>query len=256
MLAGRSLATPLSDLPAGLPLIGRTPELACLAAALADVRACHGRLLTVVGEAGVGKSRLLAEVAAVAERAGDRVLVGRAWEPEQVLPFAPWVDAFRSGRVPDDLPILEGLLPRWRGELTRLMPEISSAAPPVDSTDHRTLFEAVGALLARLAERQPVVLLLEDLHWADDMSVRLLAFVARRLDTWRLLVVATAREEELVDAPSARRALDDLVAGGRSQQLRVGPLSEPETHTLVRQLAGTRCDSATLARLAAKAGHQ
>ncbi len=252
MLAGHSIATPLSDLPAALPLIGRAPELACLAAALADVRAGHGRLFTVVGEAGVGKTRLLAEVAAVAERDGDRVLVGRAWEPEQVLPFAPWVDAFRSGRVPDDLPVLEGLLPRWRGELTRLIPEISSAAPPVDSTDHRTLFEAVGALLARLAERQPLVLLLEDLHWADDMSVRLLAFVARRLHAWRLLVVATAREEELIDAPSARRTLDDLVAGGHSQQLRLGPLSEPETHTLVRQLAGTRFDSAALARLAAQ----
>ena len=82
----------------------------------------------MVGEAGVGKSRLLAEVAAAAERDGDRVLVGRAWEPEQVLPFAPWVDAFRGGRVPDDLPILEGLLPRWRGELTRLIPEVSSAS--------------------------------------------------------------------------------------------------------------------------------
>ena len=128
----------------GAPADRPRAELACLAAALADVRAGHGRLLTVVGEAGVGKSRLLAEVAAAAgtrRRSGAR---RPRLEPEQVLPFAPWVDAFRSGRVPDDLPILEGLLPRWRGELTRLIPEISSAAPPVDSTDHRTLFEAVG----------------------------------------------------------------------------------------------------------------
>ena len=139
--AGRSLAAPLSYLPAAPLLVGREPELARLAAVLADVRAGRGRLVTVVGEAGVGKSRLLAEVAAAAERAGTRVLLGRAWEPEQILPFAPWVEAFRGARIADDRPLLDGLLPVWRGgwpaSYPRWGPRLRRRTPPITGASSR-----------------------------------------------------------------------------------------------------------------------
>ena len=86
----------------------------------------HGQVVAVIGEAGVGKSRLLAEVAAEAVARGGRVLVGRCHEAEQILPFAPWVDAFRTGHVDRDTEAIEGLNPPWRTELARLLPELGA----------------------------------------------------------------------------------------------------------------------------------
>ena len=89
-----------------------------------------------------------------------------------------------------------------RRELGRLLPEAEpgdggSAAPP----EYMKLFEGVGLLLGHVTARQPTVLILEDVHWADEMSVRLLAFIGRRLKGWRLLLLVTARAEDLVEAP-------------------------------------------------------
>ena len=74
----------------------------------------HGQVVAVIGEAGIGKSRLLAEVAAETVARGGRVLVGRCYEAEQVLPFAPWVDALRAGHVDSEKEALEGLNPGGR----------------------------------------------------------------------------------------------------------------------------------------------
>src|SRR4029453_13003729 len=94
-----------------------------------------------------------------------------------------------------------GLPAAMRCEVGRLLPEFGSgegdAVPP---PDYLMLFEAVSVLLKHVADRQVVFVILEDLHWADEMSVRLLAFIGRRLHAWQLLLVATAREEDLVDA--------------------------------------------------------
>ena len=67
----------------------------------------------------------------------------------------------------------------------------------------------MGLLLGHVADRQPTVLILEDLHWADEMTIRLLAFIGRRLEAWRLLLMVTAREEDLVEAPMLQRTLGE-----------------------------------------------
>ena len=90
---------PEETLPRELPLVGREAEIRRLREALTEAWEGHGQVVAVIGEAGVGKSRLLAEVAAEAVARGGRVLVGRCYEAEQILPFAPWVDALRAGRV-------------------------------------------------------------------------------------------------------------------------------------------------------------
>jgi len=233
--------TPASDdtLPRELPLVGRATEIGRLREVLNRAWEGHGQVAALIGEAGVGKSRLLAELAAEAVALGGRVLVGRCYEAEQILPFAAWVDALRAGRVDADKDFLEGLNPLWRPELARLLPElgVSGHRPGQSPVDYRHLFESVAQLVRHLVLHQPVVLILEDLHWGDEMSLRLLSFIGRRLQTWPLLVVGTAREEDLPGAPILRRTLEDLARDKHLVELRLAPLSKEETLTLVRTLA-------------------
>jgi DNA-binding SARP family transcriptional activator/predicted ATPase len=238
-------------LPREHVLVGREAEMARLRESLGDAWAGRGRVVGVIGEAGVGKTRLVAEIAAEAAGRGARVLLGRCYEAEQLLPFASWVDAFRAGHVGGDgqVPRSPGAL--WRTELARLLPELAPPGqePPPGPVDYRQLFESVAQLLRLLIRQHPVVLILEDLHWGDEMSLRLLSFVGRRLATWPILVVATAREEEMAGAPILRRTLDDLSRDQGLVEVRLPPLGKPDTLTLVRNLAGQESGDAGLAQL-------
>src|SRR5262249_56111721 len=98
--------------------------------------------------------------------------------------------------------------------------------------DPRYPFEAIGELLTRLARREPLIVVLEDVHWADEMSVRLLAFLGRRLNNAPLVVVATIREEDLADLALLRQSLDELDEHGELMRLSVPPLSRSDTAAL------------------------
>src|SRR5262249_58992150 len=121
-------------------------------------------------------------LASQAEACGVRILLGRSYQTEQVLAFGPWVDALRSGRVVAEVEVFGGLAPLWRAELARLLPqlEVEGAEPAAHPPDHLLLFEAATELVRSLAAKEAVVVVLEDVHWADEMSLRLMAFPARR----------------------------------------------------------------------------
>ena len=233
---------------AGTSLIGRAAEMERLRAELEVALTGAGRVTAVIGEAGVGKSRLAAELAADAAGRGVIVLFGRSYESEQILPFGPWVDAVRTGRVADDRDLLMRLGGTLRSELARLLPEIGDV-PSGGATDARLVFESVTQLINHLAARQPVLLVLEDLHWADAMSARLLAFAGRQFVDRPAMILVTAREEEMSEAPTLRQAMDDLQRDGRLATLALRPLSRPDTLALVRALARLS-DEGALARLA------
>ena len=234
-------------------LVGRSQEMENLCGQLAGASSAKGRVVAVLGEAGIGKSRLVGELADRAARRDMAVLIGRSYESEQILPFGPWVAALRAGRLADDAGLLSGLAPGLRPELARLLPEIGTgAAPEAAATDVRLIFESVTQLITLLTERQPLLCVLEDLHWADEMSVRLVAFVGRRLVQQPVLLVVTARDEELADAPALRQALDDLRREERLTSLTLGPLSREETQRLVRTV-GRSGDEDALDRLADQA---
>ena len=230
-----------------IELVGRVEEMGRLRAELDEARAGAGRVVVVIGEAGIGKTRLVAELATDAARLGTRVLLGRSYQSEQILPFGPWVDAMRVGRLTEDADLLARLVPALRLELARLLPEIGGG-PSGGTTDVRPIFESVVHLLGRLVEHEPLLVVLEDLHWADEMSARLLAFIGRRLAARPAIVVVTAREEEMADAPALGQALDDLRREARLTTLTLGPLSRPDTLALVRTLARSG-DETTLRRL-------
>ncbi len=246
----------LAELPVHeTPLIGREAELARLARALGEARAQRGRIVAILGEAGIGKTRLTEELAEQAVREGVRVLSGRCYESQQLLPFAPWVELFRAAGVPLDREILDALEAPWRAELARILPELAAGqdAPGSETAaaaQHGHLFEAIARLVAKLGAREPLLLTLEDLHWADEMSLRLLAFLGRRVPEWPVMLVVTARDEDLPGAPYLQRALQEMVQGGQLARLNLAPLSRGDTSALVRALARTGTDEHATARLA------
>ena len=237
-----------------MPLVGREDEAAKFRALLDEVRAGEPRVIALIGEAGVGKSRLLDELAALAARRGLRVLSARSYESEQVLPFGPWVDALRSGGVVDDHEVLRELSPALRTELARLLPELGDGQRTgALGTNPLRVFTAFARLIAVAGARRPLVIVLDDFHWADEMSVRLLAFLGRRLGGSATLLAVSVRAEGLPDTPLLRRTLDELSNEALLARTEVRPLSQPDTLRLVRQAAAPEASTETAERLAAQA---
>jgi tetratricopeptide (TPR) repeat protein len=147
---------------------------------------------------------------------------------------------------------LESLGAGWIADLSYLFPELRQPEWPLPSEpiEALRLFDAMTELVKSLAARRPLVLVLEDLHWADEMSVRLFAFLGRRLEGRRILLVGTAREEELDSASHVRRMLAELAQEERLVRLALDPLSREHTRVLVHSLAGgSLADESSLTRL-------
>jgi tetratricopeptide (TPR) repeat protein len=233
------------------PLVGRETELATLRRVMDEAWSGRRQVVAILGEAGIGKSRLIDELAAEALKRGGAVLLGRAHESEQILPFGVWADALRQGQLLGDAEVIAGLAPARRAELARLFPEMAEPGLPHSSENwgYLRLFEAMVDCVERLAARHPLLLVLEDVHWADQLSLRLLSFLGRRVGVSQVLVVGTAREEELADALVLRQVLEELRREERLVELTLPALSQPETVSLVRTLAKAGTDEAVVARL-------
>src|SRR5207247_3871580 len=136
-----------------------------------------------------------------------------------------------------------GMAPVWRSELARLIPELAGprGQPPIGAADYRQIFGAVAQAIRHFARLRPTLLVLEDVHWADEMSLRLLAFLGRRIEPWPVLAVVTAREEELADAPALRHAIDELAREQLLLHVSLGPLPQADTIQLVPVLACATC---------------
>lgn len=232
-----------------IPLIGREPELTRALELLAEGR--DGRVLAVLGETGIGKTRFVQELVGQAARHGRQTLIGRCYETVQMLPFAPWVEMLRQAEVAEDAALLKSLGPVWLTELRRLLPEIGTPGRRHSSAPEQSvrLFEAVAALLAQLAARQPLLVVVEDLHWGDEMSVALLSMLARRLAGDPVALVATARDEELFGVRAVTMMLQELERDDRLVTVRLPPLSNTESRALVRAHAHPRTGGQALVDL-------
>jgi DNA-binding CsgD family transcriptional regulator/tetratricopeptide (TPR) repeat protein len=221
-------------------LVGRTRELAELEAALAEVAGGRAGLVLVAGESGVGKTRLLAELVRRAEAAGVRTFTGDCVElGEGELPYAPLVGALRP-LARDGDPILDALSPATRAELARLLPALGT--PPADDRQDGAaqgrLFEALLTLLDRLGEQAPVLLVLEDLHWADRSTRAFLAFLARSLCRERVLVVGSYRADELHRRHPLRPLVAELERDPEVHRLELAPLTRDELAAALEDILG------------------
>jgi ATP/maltotriose-dependent transcriptional regulator MalT len=223
-------------------LVGRSGPLATLGTALAEAGRGRPSTVIVAGEAGVGKSRLVGEFAERSRGAGTRVLIGGCLElGAESLPFAPFTAVLRE--LVRDLGAagVAALLPGGSGrELARLLPEFGTPVGPDEAGEARArLFEQMLQMLEHLADAGPVVLVIEDMHWADQSTRDLLAFLIRNQGSLDgVLIVVTYRSDDLHRTHPLRPLLAELDRIERVIRMDLGRLSRQDTGRLVAQLTG------------------
>jgi DNA-binding SARP family transcriptional activator len=224
--------------------VGRDRELATLLEHLADATAGRGRATFLSGEPGIGKSRLLAELAAQAQARGVQVLSGRCLEGAGALPFHPFVAAIEA--------FLDGAPPT--GSLAQLLHGPGEATGPVLRPDELRLrlLDGVARFLAGLAVETPVMLLVDDLHWADDGTVAMLRHVARSTTGHRLFLVGAYRGSEVGERHPLADALGALRSETDCAVLRVKGLDRVSVERLAGTTAGGRVDAPLLDALYAE----
>jgi DNA-binding CsgD family transcriptional regulator len=220
-------------------LIGRTEALAAVGSAAAQARAGKGQVLLLAGEAGIGKSRLVREVREAAAADGMALLQGNCFESDRALPYAPLLDLLRNfchGRSAAE--VSEAFSP-WSAHLARLLPELGTLVSggtlpdvPDPGQEKRDLFYAMTQVVIRLAGRQPLLLIIEDLHFADDSSLDALLYIARHAVAEPVLTLLTYRLDEV--RPGLGHFLAQLDRERLAFRLRLEPLSIDEVASMLR----------------------
>ena len=247
--------------------IGRTRELGSITEAIARGAAGDPVVALVGGDAGIGKSRLVAEAAATARAQGALVLEGGCVSlgNGEGLPFAPIVEALR--RLPAIIaeggagPItsLDELRSTETGDIGRLMPELGTASASdtglYDRPDwvQARIFEGVLALLRAMGEGIPVILIVEDLHWSDGSTRDLLSFLARNLRAERLAIIGTYRTDDLHRRHPLRPWLAEMERLPRVTRTEVGRFGRPELTAQIAAILGHRPPTALVDAIAGRA---
>jgi len=237
--------------------VGRAAELDRLLGLLDRAEGDRPAVGLVAGDAGVGKTRLLAELAGRADKRGARVLVGGCMEVGDVgLPYVPFVDAFRDlGVRPGEAELAVPMVAAMPS-LGRLLPELGGertpSSPPGDGFERVQLFDGVLTLLTRLSELAPLLLIIEDLHWADSSTRDLLAFLVRTLRAGRVAVVASYRSDELHRRHPLRPLLAELVRVPDLERVELAPFSRGELAEHLAAIAGAPVGAAAVDRIMAR----
>jgi len=227
------------------PFVGRQEEVALLRRCLEGATRGQGSLVLVAGEPGLGKTRLLSELAIDTADRGLQVLTGRAYETEGMPPYLPFIEALNQhtrGRTREELredlgetaPYVAKLLP----EIRQSLPDIRKPPAPDPEAERYRLFEGVTDFLLNLAARTPLLLFLDDLHWADDATLLLLQHLARRLAAASLLVVGAYRHTEVDDQHPLTPVLAELTRQRLASCITLRPFEREEAAALVEAMLG------------------
>ncbi|HEY6960135.1 MAG TPA: AAA family ATPase [Candidatus Limnocylindria bacterium] len=223
-------------------VVGRAAETARFDAALAAAIGGAGQTVVLGGEAGVGKTKFVREAQEHASARGARVLVGLTHQSDGTLPYGPFVSAIRSGFHGLDRDELGRVLQRSAPDLAELFPELGkmeSAAAPSGVERHR-LSVAFQHLFRAFARETPVLVVLEDLHWADETSLELLQHLARELRDARVILLATYRSDEMHRRHPFLRTLAELQRERLVTEIQLKRLTPDETKELIRATMATR----------------
>ena len=220
-------------------LVGRTEAVGALDSALESAIDGRPRHAIVGGEAGVGKTRLLAEARAHAETAGAEVLLGGCVSMgSEGLPFAPYTEIIRSLVAREGAPAVIAAAGRGAPDLARLVPALATgeAAPDQELWAQTRLYEALLDLFRRLAQRRPLVLQLEDLHWADAGTLAATSFLLRAIDTEPVSIQVTYRADEVTRRHPIRPWLAEVQRDASVERIELEALGEPEVSELIEHI--------------------
>ena len=248
-VTGGALPERLRELPA-TGYVGRVAERERLSALWGQ--ACEGslRLALIGGEAGVGKTRLSSHFALRVHGEGARVLYGRCDE-DLGVPYQPWVQALGYLVKEAPRPVLDAHLDRFGGDLARLVPALRDRFPDLPDaresdpeTERYLMYAAVAGLLAGAGEREPLLLILDDLHWADRPTLSLLRHVVAAGATMRVMVIGTYRDSDLSRDHPLTALLADLHRERGVERVRLTGLESEDVLALMEAAAGHELDEA------------
>lgn len=225
--------------------VGRQKEMDDLKAALEESLSGRGRMVTLVGEPGIGKTRTSQELATYASLRNAQVLWGRCYEEQGVPPYWPWVQAIRSYVREKDPQELSAEMGAGASEIAEIVSDVRErlpglpAATSLDPEQARfRLFDSISAFLKTASLKQPLVLVLDDLHWSDKPSLLLLQFVARELAGSRLLLVGTYRDMELSRQHPLAESLGELVRERMFQRVLLRGLTSEDVGRFIEVATG------------------
>jgi class 3 adenylate cyclase/tetratricopeptide (TPR) repeat protein len=234
------LAEPTPGLEGRTPFVDRDDERAALRQYVDRANDGNGGLVIIAGNAGVGKTRLVEEVGAEARARGLQFVAARCNETSQRDPYMPLVEVLETVRRRLSPESFRDLIGEHAGEIARLLPDLRrrylDIPPPADvppDEERRYLFATVQQVLARLAAIRPVVILLDDLHWADEPSFRLIDYLAVELQQLAIVIVATYVSEEAPAGSPLHEMLTKLHRRQLVESLAVADLGESDVRDLL-----------------------
>jgi transcriptional regulator with XRE-family HTH domain/tetratricopeptide (TPR) repeat protein len=220
------------------PMVCRAAELDRVLSALDDTITGRGRLVMLAGEPGVGKTRLAREALVRARARGLPGYIGRCFEQHAAVPFFPFGEPFSTALAAAPLEMEAELRSRWP-ELGHIVPEHGRPPSAAGQETQLQVFRAAAGVLHALAALHPVVLMLDDLHWADRTSLGLLLYLSRKLHDTRALILGTYREAEVGRQHPLEATLRELVREHLVDEIHVERLSLAGTGELVESRLGT-----------------
>jgi DNA-binding CsgD family transcriptional regulator/tetratricopeptide (TPR) repeat protein len=229
-------------------LVGRAEAVAQVLMAFASAKAGETRHVLVSGEAGVGKTRLLTRTGELVSARGGRVLLGGCVSMgDAAVPFAPYAEIVRGLVAQDGAAEIAGLAGHWAGDLARLVPSLGrdDVIPRQERWAQSRLHESLLELFRRLSAREPLLIQLEDLHWADAGTLAATAFLFRAIRDEPIVIVCTIRSDEVTRRHPLRPWVAEVNRSERVERLDLEPLTAAESAELIRIITGI--DQATAA---------
>ena len=225
--------------------IGRRQELALLSAALEDALSGRGQLVMLAGDPGIGKTRLAQKLASNAQSLGVQVLWGWCYEHAGAPPYWPYVQPIRNHIETVDAHRLTAQMASGGAAIAEIVPELREKLPelgPLSAAEPEQarfrLFDSVATYLKNVSQEQPLLFVINDLHWADDSSLLLLEFLAREIASSPLMIIGTYRDVEVRGDHFLNRVLGNLARESHFQRMQLGGLTRKETGELVEAGSG------------------
>ena len=233
--------------PSSGSFVGRQRELEELTAALDDALSGQGRLVMLAGEPGIGKTRTAQELASYAETLGGQVLWGRCYEREGAPPYWPWVQSIRSHVHQSDPEQLRAEMGPGAANIAEIVSAVREKLPDLESPPtlepeqaRFRLFDSITTFLKNASQSQLIMLILDDLHWADRSSLLLLEFLVGEIQSSALLVLGTYRDVEVSRRHPLSVTLGSLIREQGFLRVQLLGLDQPEVEQFIQTASGVR----------------